>query len=32
MLPVRAITDSPMSGSRPPNTPLPMWYGRDIAV
>src|SRR5690606_5856102 len=22
----------PMSGSRPPNTPLPMWYGSDIDV
>jgi len=32
MLPVRAMIERPMSGSRPPKTPLPMWYGSDSAV
>ena len=32
MLPVAATTESPITGSRPPNTPFPMWYGSDSAV
>ena len=32
MLPVCATMAKPVLGSRPPNQPLPMWYGRLIDV
>src|SRR5262249_59629799 len=32
MLPVALIADSPISGCKPPKTPLPIWYGSDNDV
>ena len=32
MLPVDATIAVAMSGTRPPNTPLPMWYGSESDV
>src|SRR5262249_6490368 len=32
MSPVAAIADSPTSGSNPPKTPLPIWYGSENDV
>ena len=32
MLPVEATIANAVVGSKPPNQPLPMWYGRLIEV